>query len=404
MENSKRIFLTIIGVTLLSFILLGIVVYNYFNSEKAITASGVEEVDFSSYTEKTLDAEGAKTSITSGGVYTISDQTIEGYIYINTTENVKIILNNVTITNTSGPAIYVENVDNLYIELQGENTINANGSEELHAAIYSKDDVKILGDGTLNITSDLDGIFVNNDLEIESGTITITSGDDGIVGDDSILITGGTITVSSAGDSIKSDGIITIESGTLDLTSEDDGIHADGMIEINNGKINIKALEGIEATYVKINGGTITISASDDGINATNKSTDYSVKVEINGGDLTINMGQGDTDGIDSNGDLTITGGTINVTGQSAFDYDGTLTHTGGTLIINGEETNEITNQFGGGMNNMGRGGQMPNDGNTPPSDGNDPTQNGDTPPEKPSDDNKQGRRTDNQRQNKKEA
>ena len=46
----------------------------------------------------------------------------------------------------------------------------------------------------------------------------------------------------------------------------------------------------------------------------------------------------------------------------------------------------------------------MPNDGNTPPSDGNDPTQNGDTPPEKPSDDNKQGRRTDNQRQNKKEA
>ena len=138
--------------------------------------------------------------------------------------------------------------------------------------------------------------------------------------------------------------------------------------------------------------------------NATNKSTDYSVKVEINGGDLTINMGQGDTDGIDSNGDLTITGGTINVTGQSAFDYDGTLTHTGGTLIINGEETNEITNQFGGGMNNMGRGGQMPNDGNTPPSDGNGSTQNGDTPPEKPSDDNNQGRRTDNQRQNKKEA
>ncbi len=400
MENTKRIFLIIIGVTLLSFILLGIFVYNYFNSEKTITASGVEEVDFSSYTEETLDAAGAKTSITSGGVYTISDQTIEGYIYINTTENVKLILNNVTIINTSGPAIYVENVDNLYIELQGENTINANGSEELHAAIYSKDDVKILGDGTLNITSDLDGIFVNNDLEIESGTITITSGDDGIVGDDSILITGGTINVSSVGDSIKSDGIITIESGNLDLTSEDDGIHADGMIEINNGKIIIKALEGIEATYVKINGGTITISASDDGINATNKSTDYSVKVEINGGDITINMGQGDTDGIDSNGDLTITGGTINVTGQSAFDYDGTLTHTGGTLIINGEETNEITNQFGGGMNNMGRGGQMPNDGNTPPSDGNGPNQNGDTPPEKPSDDNNQGRRTDNQRQN----
>ena len=362
MDNSKRIFLTIIGVTLLSFILLGIFVYNYFNSEKTITASGVEEVDFSSYTEKTLDAEGAKTSITSGGVYTISDQTIEGYIYINTTENVKLILNNVTITNTSGPAIYVENVDNLYIELQGENTINANGSEELHAAIYSKDDVKILGDGTLNITSDLDGIFVNNDLEIESGTISITSGDDGIVGDDSILIAGGTINVSSAGDSIKSDGIITIESGNLDLTSEDDGIHADGMIEINKGTFNITASEGIEATYIKINDGSINISATDDGINASNKSDKYDINIEINGGNITIKMGAGDTDAIDSNGNLYVNGGRIDITANSPFDYDGKAEYNGGTIIVNGNTMNSITNQMMGG----GMGGGMPQDENMP--------------------------------------
>ena len=29
--------------------------------------------------------------------------------------------------------------------------------------------------------------------------------------------------------------------------------------------------------------------------------------------------------------------------------YDGKATYNGGTLIVNGEETNEITNQFGGG-------------------------------------------------------
>ena len=123
------------------------------------------------------------------------------------------------------------------------------------------------------------------------------------------------------------------------------------MIEIKNGTFNITAAEGIEATYVKINDGKINISASDDGINAGNKSDKYSVKIEINGGDITINMGQGDTDGVDSNGDIIINGGTISVTGQSTFDYDGTGTINGGTVICNGEEVTTLPNQFmGGGM------------------------------------------------------
>ena len=72
-------------------------------------------------------------------------------------------------------------------------------------------------------------------------------------------------------------------------------------------------------------------------------------------------MGQGDTDGIDSNGNIVINGGTVDITGQSAVDYDGTAALNGGTLIINGEETDTIPNQFmggAGGMMNAPQGGQ----------------------------------------------
>ena len=76
----------------------------------------------------------------------------------------------------------------------------------------------------------------------------------------------------------------------------------------------------------------------------------------MNGGEVTITMGAGDTDGVDSNGNIVINGGTISVSGQSTFDYDGTAEYNGGTIIENGVETNTMTNQtFGpGGMGGPG--------------------------------------------------
>jgi hypothetical protein len=56
---------------------------------------------------------------------------------------------------------------------------------------------------------------------------------------------------------------------------------------------------------------------------------------KMTGGTLNVEVGQGDTDPIDSNGDITVTGGTINLTGQSGFDFDGSATYTGGDITIN---------------------------------------------------------------------
>ena len=99
------------------------------------------------------------------------------------------------------------------------------------------------------------------------------------------------------------------------------------------------------------NDGTINIAASDDAINAGYKSAKISPTAEFNGGYVTIVMGSGDTDAVDSNGNLIITGGTLDITAQSPFDYDGVCQKTGGTLIVNGTETDTISNQMmGGGM------------------------------------------------------
>ena len=71
-------------------------------------------------------------------------------------------------------------------------------------------------------------------------------------------------------------------------------------------------------------------------------------------------MGAGDTDGIDSNGNIYINGGTVDVTGGSTFDYDGTAEYNGGTIIVNGTQVDTIPNQMMGGPGGHGvQGGKM---------------------------------------------
>ena len=67
-------------------------------------------------------------------------------------------------------------------------------------------------------------------------------------------------------------------------------------------------------------------------------------------------MGEGDTDAIDSNGDIIVNGGNITISGNSSFDYDGNATYNGGTIIINGEEVNKIPENMMGGGARMGGG------------------------------------------------
>ena len=418
--------------------------YNGSNSNTVVDSSievNERDVDWNDYSTTDLTTSNNEdVNITCEGVYTLTG-TINGKVIINTSGNVKIILDNVTINSENGPCILVQEADNVTIEMKDGSTntltdsTNYNGYEEEDATIFSHDDLELIGNGTLIINAKYaDAIVSKDDLTITSGTYKITSVDDAIRGKDSVYIIDANITINAKGDGIKSTneieadkGYILIENGTFNITSvndaiqavtklvikageftikttgnansdtakglkaekvinivggtfnitttddgihtngdividggnitinsNDDAVHADGLLEVNNGTLNLTAHEGLEATYVKINDGTINISASDDGINAGNKSNNYKTMIEINGGNITIKMGQGDTDGVDSNGDIIINGGTINVTGQSTFDYDGTGKINGGTVICNGEKVTTLPNQMmGGGQGGM---------------------------------------------------
>ncbi|SCW37750.1 protein of unknown function [Ruminococcaceae bacterium YRB3002] len=281
------------------------------------------------------------TKITSEGTYIVTGSTSDGSVIIEVTEeeDVHLILRDASVTSATSAAIYVISADEVYITLEGSNTLanggsfTASGEDDIDAVIYSKDDLTINGDGSVKITSPAGhGIVCKDDLVITGGTFDIDASEDGINTNDSIAITAGSLTVKAGDDAIHTDGILQIDGGTFDIT----------------------AGEGLEGTYIVINDGSITISASDDGINAAQKSDAYTPTIEINGGNIKITMGQGDTDGLDSNGNIIINGGVVDITGQSTCDYDGKAEFNGGTLIVNGSEVDSIPNQFMGG----GQGGQ----------------------------------------------
>ena len=208
------------------------------------------------------------------------------------------------------------------------------------------------------ISAEGNGVSGKDDVKITGGTYGITSGKDAIEANDSISICGGDLTVASRKDGLHSEyskddtlGSVYISGGTLNISVAADAIQANSSIVIDGGIMNLSGREGIEATYVQINDGEITIEATDDGINASSKSSLFSTPtIEITGGTLTITMAAGDTDAVDANGNLLITGGRIDITAQLAFDFDGTVTFTGGTVYVNGSQMTQITNSMQGGM------------------------------------------------------
>ena len=315
-------------------------------------------------------SDGQDIHITAAGVYVLTGTAANATVYVEAgkDDKVQLVLESANVTNGSFPVIYAKTADKVFVTVSGDSQLSvtgafaADGSTNTDGVIFSKCDLVLNGTAALTIVSSANGIVGKDDLKITGGVYNITASSKAIQANDSIRIADGTLNLTAGTDGLHAEneddtslGYIYIGGGTLDIQVGDDGIHATSVVQIDGGVITIRASEGIEGTYVQLNGGAVSIQASDDGINAAQKSRSYTATIEINGGDITVAMGAGDTDAIDSNGNIIVNGGTVSVSGSSAFDYDGSAQYNGGTLIVNGQQVSAITSQMMGG----GRGGMM---------------------------------------------
>lgn len=347
-------------------------------------------------------------TITKAGNYRLSG-TYSGQVKVEAADSdmVRLILDNATITNSTGAAINVVEADEvvIYTASGSTNTVSdgssysdtASGSPD--AAIYSKSDLTLAGEGSLKVEGNYEeGIHTTDGLVIASGTLEVTAANTGIKGKDYVDILDGTITVTATKDGIKATndtdgnrGWVRLSGGTVNISAGDDGFKAERVLEISGGTLNItESNEGIEAQYINILDGTVNVTSSDDGINAsystssssstesTSSSTTQTSQTAQNtqsgqsaqgnaaqggqsgqppaGGQAPSgNMGQppaggggGMGGGMGGGGGtfevvdatINIAGGTITVNANGdGIDSNGTATLSGGTLVVNGPFT-----------------------------------------------------------------
>lgn len=277
-----------------------------------------------------------------------------------------------------GKDIVAVKAGTIAIEAGGDGIKSTNDTDALKGSVA-------LEGGTFNIKSEADGIQANTAVLISGGAFTISSGGGsanavakaeteevsakGIKALIEISISGGTFKIDSADDAIHSNKNITIISGDIAIEAGDDGIHAGESLAIKDGKVNIsKSYEGIESNIITLSGGEVHIVSKDDGINVAggndgatvngkpsqdNFSSSGDSKLNINGGYVTVDASG---DGLDANGSIYMTGGTVIVSGPTtngngAIDYDGKFEISGGLLMSAGssgmaQATSEESSQF----------------------------------------------------------
>ena len=295
------------------------------------------------------EIDGTALTITESGIYAVSGSCADGTIQIKKgTTGVTLILNGLDLTSGDSAAITcgksgevtilaADGTQNALSDTEQNNDDNYPDNEGAENAVIKCKDgsaVTLGGTGALTVTA-------NGKNGIKSGAATEEDGEA------SLTIRDLTLHINApVNDAINAEQLLNVESGTLTIDAADDAIHCDLTLNIgadgtDGPTIDITSCyEGFEGAELNVLSGNITINASDDCLNAANSDlTGYAFTLTISGG--TIDAYSSSGDGFDSNGDLTITGGTVvvwtaNTADNEPLDADGTITVTGGTVLAAG--------------------------------------------------------------------
>lgn len=324
---------------------------NAVTNATAVTYTGTE-IQFSdsgitSAASDGVEIAGTALTIKEPGTYLLSGTCADGSIKVKKgTTGVTLVLNGLTLTSkTTAPIICAKSTEvSIVAAANTENTLtdtenndaDAGGAEAENAVIKCKDGstVTLCGTGTLNVTA-------NGKNGIKSGASTESEGAA------SLTIRELTLNITApVNDAVNAEAALNVESGTLTIAAGDDALHCDNAMNIGTEStagpsITITTCyEGLEGAAVNIYSGDVSIAATDDCINAANPSlSGYSDTLNISGGTIVAYTTSGD--GFDSNGDITISGGTVavwtaNAADNSPLDADGTVTISGGTVLAAG--------------------------------------------------------------------
>ena len=277
----------------------------------------------------------------------------------------------------------------------------ASDDEKVKATIHSQVPLTLNGTGSLTLTAlTKNALEVEDDLKVLGGTYTVKAANHGFKAEGALDIEAATLTIEAGKDGLHAEhdetterANVTLNPTQLSIAAIEDGVDAGNELTIKGGTITVsQSEEGLEARVIRQLGGDVTIKSSDDGVNAsagsssktsdtsaTSKTTeasatsnsadtsssdsqatsdsatvsapdsqappqggqpggqeesDPSLQIILAGGTLTVDA---EGDGIDSNGTVTISGGSLVVNGSvhdgnGPLDAAGDITITGGTV------------------------------------------------------------------------
>ncbi len=293
-------------------------------------------------------------------------------------DKVQIVLSGADIASSTGPAIYLQNADKVFLTL-AEGTENSladgadytltDGETTLDAAIFSRTDLCINGKGALTVKGNCKhGVVSKDDLVIVDAALTVEAASTALDGKDCVMMKNATATITAGSNGVRSDnaedadrGYVYILDSTLTITAGSDGVQAQTLLRADNAVMTITTGEGSGETQqspdnpwggwggrggwdrgrqttadegswkalksaadMEINGGTYVIDSQDDCIHANNNLT-------ITDGAFTLNSGD---DGVHADNELLISGGVITI-GKSYEGIEASkLTISGGQIDI----------------------------------------------------------------------